>query len=208
MDKEKFGESICYLRKEKGMTQKELGDKLHLTNKAISKWERGLSLPDICIIEEIAKNLDISVLELLNGEKNSESDISNEKANKIIEDTVKHSGETIKRLKRKVTILIGIIIGLLPVALTIFAVACFYLIKDEKTLDDALLTLGFIIFAAIILFIEYGIPILGISLTKVLYNSKVLNYNIKAKKNICTILYVTFVIWLMASISLLISNII
>ena len=208
MDKEKFGGFICYLRKEKGMTQKELGDKLHLTNKAISKWERGLSLPDICIIEEIAKNLDISVLELLNGEKNSESDISNEKANKIIEDTVKHSGETIKRLKRKVTILIGIIIGLLPVALTIFAVACFYLIKDEKTLDDALLTLGFIIFAAIILFIEYGIPILGISLTKVLYNSKVLNYNIKAKKNICTILYVTFVIWLMASISLLISNII
>ena len=182
MDKEKFGEFICYLRKEKGMTQKELGDKLHLTNKAISKWERGLSLPDICIIEEIAKNLDISVLELLNGEKNSESDISNEKANKIIEDTVKHSGETIKRLKRKVTILIGIIIGLLPVALTIFAVACFYLIKDEKTLDDALLTLGFIIFAAIILFIEYGIPILGISLTKVLYNSKVLNYNIKRKK--------------------------
>lgn len=182
MDKEKFGEFICYLRKEKGMTQKGLGDKLHLTNKAISKWERGLSLPDICIIEEIAKNLDISVLELLNGEKNSESDISNEKANKIIEDTVKHSGETIKRLKRKVTILIGIIIGLLPVALTIFAVACFYLIKDEKTLDDALLTLGFIIFAAIILFIEYGIPILGISLTKVLYNSKVLNYNIKAKK--------------------------
>ncbi|CAI3610991.1 MULTISPECIES: helix-turn-helix domain-containing protein [Clostridium] len=208
MDKEKFGEFICYLRKEKGMTQKELGDKLHLTNKAISKWERGLSLPDICIIEEIAKNLDISVLELLNGEKNSESDISNEKANKIIEDTVKHSGETIKRLKRKVTILIEIIIGLLPVALTIFAVACFYLIKDEKTLDDALLTLGFIIFATIILFIEYGIPILGISLTKVLYNSKVLNYNIKAKKNICTILYVTFVIWLMASISLLISNII
>lgn len=208
MDKEKFGEFICYLRKEKGMTQKELGDKLHLTNKAISKWERGLSLPDICIIEEIAKNLDISVLELLNGEKNSESDISNEKANKIIEDTVKYSGETIKRLKRKVTILIGIIIGLLPVALTIFAVAYFYLIKDEKTLDDALLTLGFIIFATIILFIEYGIPILGISLTKVLYNSKVLNYNIKAKKNICTILYVTFVIWLMASISLLISNII
>ena len=208
MDKEKFGEFICYLRKEKGMTQKELGDKLHLTNKAISKWERGLSLPDICIIEEIAKNLDISVLELLNGEKNSESDISNEKANKIIEDAVKHSGETIKRLKRKVTILIEIIIGLLPVALTIFAVACFYLIKDEKTLDDALLTLGSIIFATIILFIEYGIPILGISLTKVLYNSKVLNYNIKAKKNICTILYVTFVIWLMASISLLISNII
>ena len=50
MDKEKFGKFICQLRKEKGMTQKELGDKLHLTNKAISTWENGLSLPDICTV--------------------------------------------------------------------------------------------------------------------------------------------------------------
>ena len=175
MDKERFGKFICQLRKEKGMTQKELGDKLHLTNKAISKWECGLSLPDICIIEDIAQNLDISVLELLNGEKNLESDISNEKANRIVEDTVKHSGETIKKLKRKVTILIGLIIGLLPVIFTIFSVACIYLIKDEKTVDDAILTLVFMIFAAIILLIEYGMPILGITLTTVLYNSKLLN---------------------------------
>lgn len=208
MDKDKFGKFICQLRKEKGMTQKELGDKLHLTNKAISKWENGLSLPDICIIQDIAQNLDVSVLELLNGEKNLESDISNEKANKIIEDTVKRSGETIKKLKRKVTILIGLIIGLLPVFLTIFAVGCIWLIKDEKTVDDAILTLAFMIFAAIILFIKYGIPILGITLTTVLYNSKVLNNDIKLKKAICIILYVVFGIWIMESLFIFINNIV
>ncbi len=207
MDKEKFGKLICQLRKEKGMTQKELGDKLHLTNKAISKWERGLSLPDICIIQEIAQNLDISVLELLNGEKNLESDISNEKANKIIEDTVKHSGETIKKLKRKIIILIGLIIGLLPVFFTIFSVACIYLIKDEKTVDDAIFTLVVMIFAAIILLIKYGIPILGVTLTTVLYNSKVLNNDIKLKKAICIILYVVFGIWIMESLFMFINNI-
>jgi len=52
------------------------------------------------------------------------------------------------------------------------------------------------IFAAIILFIRYGIPILGITLTKIFHNSKVLSNDIKAKKCICIILYFIFGIWL------------
>lgn len=47
MDNQKFGDFIKKLRKEKGLTQKELGDKLNITDKAISKWEIGLSFPDI-----------------------------------------------------------------------------------------------------------------------------------------------------------------
>lgn len=43
MDKEQFGRFVYQLRKEKNMTQKELGEKLHLTDKAVSKWERGVS---------------------------------------------------------------------------------------------------------------------------------------------------------------------
>lgn len=206
MDKENFGKFIFQLRTEKGMTQKKLGDKLHLTNKAISKWERGLSLPDICIIQDIAKCLDVSVLELLDGKKNSENDISNEKANKIIEDTVKHSGETIKKLKRKVTILTGIIIGLLPVFFIIFSIGCIFLIRNEKTVDEAIFTIAFMIFAAILIFIEYGIPILGITLTTILYNSKLLNNDVKLKKAICIILYIMFGIWLMGSLFILINN--
>lgn len=208
MDKEKFGQFISQLRKEKGMTQKELGDKLHLTNKAISKWECGLSFPDICILQDIAQILDISVLELLSGERNTEINISNETANKIIEDTVKHSRETIKRLKRKASIIIGLVIGLIPVFSIIFAGTCIYLIKDEKTVDEAILTLVFMIFAAIILFIRYGIPILGITLTKIFHNSKALSNDIKIKKSICIILYFIFGIWLMFSVSIYLKNII
>ena len=47
MDNEKFGQFVRSMRKEKQMTQQQLADRLHLTDKAVSKWERGLSLPDI-----------------------------------------------------------------------------------------------------------------------------------------------------------------
>ena len=49
MENNKIGSFILELRKEKGLTQQELGDKLFVTDKAVSKWERGLSLPDVSI---------------------------------------------------------------------------------------------------------------------------------------------------------------
>ena len=61
-----MGEIISTLRKEKGMTQKELADQLGLTDKAISKWERDLSCPDINTLPKLAEILEISVEELLN----------------------------------------------------------------------------------------------------------------------------------------------
>ena len=51
MDNEKFGQFVRSMRKEKQMTQQQLADRLHLTDKAVSKWERGLSLPDISMLE-------------------------------------------------------------------------------------------------------------------------------------------------------------
>lgn len=207
MNKEKFGEFVCKLRKEKGMTQEDLGNKLHLTNKAISKWERGLSFPDICILQEIAKALDVSVLELLNGERNTEASISSDVANRIIEDTVKHSGQLIKKVRRKVTIAISLIVGLLPLLIVLFSYACFYLIKNEKSLDEALLTLAFMIFAAVIAFIMYGIPILGLVSTKIWYDSNLMNSNKKSKKVICFALYLIFGMWLAITVIRFIKNV-
>lgn len=69
IDKKKFGEFIFKLRKEKGMTQKELADQLHVTKQAISKWECGICYPDIVMFECLARAFDISTYELLNGEK-------------------------------------------------------------------------------------------------------------------------------------------
>ena len=56
MDKEKIGLFIKALRKEKNQTQRELAEKIHVTDKAVSKWERGLSNPDVAILPDLAQS--------------------------------------------------------------------------------------------------------------------------------------------------------
>lgn len=65
MDKKVIGEKISKCRKEKGLTQKELADMLHVTDKTVSKWETGVNFPDIAIMEKLADALDIRVTDLL-----------------------------------------------------------------------------------------------------------------------------------------------
>lgn len=65
----KIGEFIASLRKEKNLTQEQLAEKLYITDRAVSKWERGLSLPDADKMISLCNILGISVNELLNGEK-------------------------------------------------------------------------------------------------------------------------------------------
>jgi len=50
IDKQRFGEFLAALRREKGLTQKELAQRLYLSDKAVSKWESGLSLPDVTLL--------------------------------------------------------------------------------------------------------------------------------------------------------------
>lgn len=69
MDSKKTGEFIAALRNECGLTQKELADKIGVTDKAVSKWECGRGFPDIAILEILAKQLNISITELMNGER-------------------------------------------------------------------------------------------------------------------------------------------
>lgn len=69
MEAKKFGQFIAGIRKEKKMTQAELAGKIHVTDKAISRWERGLGFPDIQTLEPLAQALEISVLELMRSER-------------------------------------------------------------------------------------------------------------------------------------------
>ena len=69
MDNTKTGAFIRELRKEKNMTQKELADLLHITDRAVSKWERGLCAPDISLLEPLALALGTTVTELISGER-------------------------------------------------------------------------------------------------------------------------------------------
>lgn len=66
MTNKSMGEIISTLRKEKGMTQKELADLLNITDKAVSKWERDIAFPDTATIPKLAEILEVSVEELMN----------------------------------------------------------------------------------------------------------------------------------------------
>ena len=73
MSNKNLGEMISSLRKEKGMTQSELAEKMNVTDKAVSKWERNLACPDVNSIPKLAEVLGITVEELLNAQTRKEN---------------------------------------------------------------------------------------------------------------------------------------
>ncbi len=80
MDNQRIGAFIRELRKEKDMTQKDVAEQLHITDRAVSKWERGLCSPDISLLEPLAELLGVSVGELLRGERTAEPEPAEVKA--------------------------------------------------------------------------------------------------------------------------------
>jgi transcriptional regulator with XRE-family HTH domain len=88
MDAQKFGTFVAECRKEKNMTQADLAIKLDVTDKAISRWERGVGFPDINTIEPLADALEISVLELMKSEKISTNEVARKDATEIISNTL------------------------------------------------------------------------------------------------------------------------
>ncbi|PHV71576.1 transcriptional regulator [Sporanaerobium hydrogeniformans] len=69
INNEHFGQFLSELRKEKKLTQKQLAEKLYISDKAVSKWERGLSLPDISLLIPLSKIFDVTITELLSGKR-------------------------------------------------------------------------------------------------------------------------------------------
>lgn len=65
LDKKKFGSFVASLRREQGLTQKELAQDLYISDKAVSKWETGVSIPDTALLVPLAQKLGVSVTELL-----------------------------------------------------------------------------------------------------------------------------------------------
>lgn len=100
MDKEKIGLFIKELRKEKNQTQRELAEKVHVTDKAVSKWERGLSIPDTAILAKLAKELDVSIHELLQGERDTSDIIETIQAENLLVDTVQIANSVQKKKTR------------------------------------------------------------------------------------------------------------
>ena len=116
MDQIKMGKFISELRKEKGLTQKDIGDKLNITDNSVSKWERGINAPDIYYLGPLSEILGVSVKELLNGEKNARKKKKKESNRKVILETKKLSKkfgnkEILKSID--ITIYEGDIVGLI-----------------------------------------------------------------------------------------------
>ena len=87
MDAAKTGSFIAELRHEKGLTQQQLADRIHVSYKAVSRWETGRGMPDIENLEELSGELGVSVTELLNG-KRIEAPIAPEQTEAVVQDSL------------------------------------------------------------------------------------------------------------------------
>ena len=85
MKKQTFGAMLAVLRKEKGMTQLELAEQMGVTDKAVSKWERDLSFPDVTSLPRLAEILEVSVDELMQGKVGKTSFTLGEKVGDIVD---------------------------------------------------------------------------------------------------------------------------
>lgn len=99
IDKKKIGNFLSELRKEKGLTQKELAEQLYISSKAISKWETGVSIPHVDMLLPLANILDVTVTELLKGERiEKDQPISKEKVEELVRQAVVYSEDEKEKL--------------------------------------------------------------------------------------------------------------
>ena len=105
MDPKKTGMIILEARKRLKMTQKDLADKLYVSDKAVSKWERGLCFPDISVLIPLTEILNISLYDLLRGEK-----VNKKEVEETLKNTINYSNNEINRKKKKYMVISSIII--------------------------------------------------------------------------------------------------
>ena len=120
MDASKFGKFISDQRKALGMTQADLGNKLMVTDKAVSKWERGLGFPDINTLEPLAEALQVSVHELMRAEKNVIKIPEEETVTEALHNTLAVAEKQIKDVEnRSIKIILGAVAVLVLTMLVI-----------------------------------------------------------------------------------------
>ena len=119
MDAQVFGAFVQARRKELGLSQAELAERIHVTAKAVSRWERGVGFPDIKLLEPLAQALEITIVELMQS-KRIEQDLPKEEAAQMVSQTVNTIQEQGKiSLRRKLQVLFY------SVLVTAAAVFCF-----------------------------------------------------------------------------------
>ena len=117
MDAKELGLFIAQVRREQGMTQAELADKLHVTDKAVSRWERGQGLPDINTIEPLAEALGVSVAEVMGARRIVSEQMTQESASELLTDAFDIVRWQRKEEHTKILLILSAILAVLVVLL-------------------------------------------------------------------------------------------
>ena len=151
MDQQKIGEFLKTLRKETGLTQEELADKMNVSRRTVSRWETGSNLPDLAILVELADLYDVDMREIFNGER------KNETVNKDLKETMlmaaDYTDDHIKKVLKRYQVMFG--------AATVCGI--FYLVCLFFELENISPVFNFI--SGVCLGIMFGMLILGIFVT-------------------------------------------
>ena len=133
MDQIKIGNFIKQKRKEKNITQNELSQKLNITNRAISKWENGICMPDSGIIPELCEILDITINDLFSGEVVDMKDGKNQSEKNLLE-MIKQKQENDRKLLR-----IEILIGILCILPLLISMIITFVIPLEEWIGEVIM---------------------------------------------------------------------
>ena len=143
MNPEMIGKFISSCRKDKGFTQMQLAEKLNISNRAVSKWETGKSIPDVSIMLELCEILGITVNELLSGERIATMEDYQKKAEQNMVDLQDKKAQAQKSLFRVNLIWLIIAVLLTPAHLAIN----YYFPNNQRTgIGELILLIGFIMF--------------------------------------------------------------
>ena len=138
MNQEKIGSFIADARKKKNLTQAELGEKLGVTEKSISNWENGRNTPDLSLFKPLCRELDITINELISGEKISNEDYQ-EKLEENIVNTIDYSRKKLSTYNHIIDLII-IIFGLF------IAISAIMIFPSESSWSSIYSVFGIIIF--------------------------------------------------------------
>ena len=136
MNKERLGNFISGERKDLGLTQKDLASALHVTDKAVSKWERGMSYPDVTLLEPLAAALDLTVEELMACRRQAQPEQKG--AEETMQNLLDISRDSVRKERRRSWKRIAAVLVLL--AITAAVVAWTQIMVTEDVQDTLVLT--------------------------------------------------------------------
>ena len=157
LDNEKFGKFLCELRKEKSLTQKQLAEKLFVSDKTVSKWERGASIPNVVLLIPIAEVLGVTVTELLKGERiDTKKDMDAGEVEHLVVSSLDLSVRDMLKRRKRIWIVSYLICLLIVLAeFTLLTLSS----MTSELLRDSLITSGvMLIFATWLCFFAKELP--------------------------------------------------